>query len=318
MEGIRVHHFPQFPHRLYIEGPSWQEVRRLMTYSQSTYHGRGICLIDDVDREWLQGNNPPFSFPRATWVRITNSGLYQNDLALVVESPKQGDLVTLAVVPRFSDNERKRRRRGTRPGPARLDEGSLARLQFKDNFYRSGSRRFHSSGLEFLLAPAAHTLKLENNPTEDQLRPFEQSISVQCSQKSHDIDQLLRDAVKSAYHRKVQETWRVGDRIRVCDGEFIDWLGQLVEIDSSSQSALVSVWDPKSSKPLDVQIFLSNLERYFEIGDVVRVAIGVEKGRKGSITSCRNEVVTIVELSSGAGEVFVEVGIFFPPFFPFF
>ena len=129
--------------------------------------------------------------------------IYQNDLALVVESSRQGDLVTLAVVPCFSQNKRKRRRRGTRPSSGLLDAESLAQLPFKDNFYISGSRRFNSSGLEFLLVPAAHALKLENNPSEDQLRPFEQSISLQFSGKPHNINSLLLDAIKSAYHRKV-------------------------------------------------------------------------------------------------------------------
>ena len=310
MEGIRVHYLPQYPRRLYVEGPSLREVQRLMTYSQSTSHGRGIRLIDDVDREWLRGDNFSLSLPRATWVKITDSGLYQNDLALVVESSRQGDLVTLAVVPRFIQNERKRRRKGTRPSPVRLGAESLARLPFKENFHRSGSRRFHSSGLEFLLAPAAHTLKPEKNPSEEQLRPFEQSIFPQRSENLHDINWLLLDAVKSAYHRKVRETWRVGDQIRIRGGEFHGWRGNLVEIDSSSQSAHVSVKDPKSLDTIHVEIVLASLERYFEIGDVVRVVIGVEKGRKGSITSIDDEVATIVELSSDAGEFFVEVSIF--------
>lgn len=305
MEGVRVHHLPLLPRRLYVEGPSLCNVQRLMKYSQSTYHGRGIRLIDDVDREWLQGENISFSLPVATWVKITDRGLYYNDLALVVESPRHGDLVTLAVVPRFSPNGRKRRRKGTRPGPVLLDAKSLSRLSFKENFYRSGSRRFHPSGLEFLLAPAAHTLKPESNPSEEQLRPYELSISLHTgSQISHDIDWLLLDAVKSAYQRIVRETWRVGDRIRICDGEFINWQAHLVEIDSSSQSAIVSVLDPKSLDTFQVAIVLANLERYFRIGDVVRVVIGMEKGRKGSITSIENdEVATIVDLSSGVVEV---------------
>lgn len=330
MEGIRVHRLPQLPRRLYVEAASLREVQRLMTYSQSTYHGRGIRVIDDVDRKWLQGDNLS-SFPPATWIKITDRGLYQNDLALVVESPREGDVVTLAVVPRFSQNQRKRRRKGTRPNPMRLNAESLARLQFRENFYRLGSRRFHSSGLEFLLAPATHTLKLEHNPSDEQLRLFEQSIpiynpseerlrlfeqsvSLQCTGKQHgiDIDRLLLDAVKSAYHRKVREIWRVGDQMRIRGGEFIGWRGHLVEIDLTSESALVSVLAPESPKPIHVHIALANLQRYFEIGDVVRVVVGMEKGRKGSITSIEDEVVTIVELSF---EAVVEVSIFIP-FFP--
>lgn len=307
IEGIRVHRLPQLPRRLYVEGPSLGEVQRLMTYSQLTYHGRGIRVIDNVDRKWLQGDIIPLILPPATWVKITDRGLYKNDLALVVESPSQGDVVTLAVVPRFSQNSKKTKRRGTKPDPVRLDPESLAQLPFKENFHRSGLRRFHPNGLEFLLAPAAHTLYIENNPPEEELRPFEEAISLQFR---HDIDRLILDAVKSAYHRKVREMWRVGDRMRICDGEFIGCRCHLVEVDSSSQSALVSVLAPDSSKPIHVHIDLAHLVQYFEIGDVVRVVIGMEKGRKGSITSIEEEVATIVELSSEPGEFFVEVIIF--------
>ena len=179
MEGIQIYCLPQLPHQLYVEGPSLRLVQRLITYSQSTYHGRGICVIDDVDCKWLQGDNISLSLPCATWVKITERGLYSNDLALVVESPSQGDIVTLAVVPRFSQNEKKRKRKGTRPSPVHLDAESLAQLPFKENFYRSGSQRFHSSSLEFLLAPATHAVKVENPPPEEQLCLFEQSISLQ-------------------------------------------------------------------------------------------------------------------------------------------
>ena len=87
----------------------------------------------------------------------------------------------------------------------------------------------------------------------------------------------------------------------------------MVEIESSS--ALISVLAPESTKPFDISINLASLKRYFEIGDVVRVVIGMEKGRKGSITSIEDEVATIVELSSEAGEFFVEVNVF-PLSFP--
>ena len=140
MEGIRVHYLPQFPRRLYVEAPSLREVQHLMTYSQSTHHGCGIRLIDDVDREWLQSDSQSLSLRRPTWVKITDRGLYQNDLALVVESPRQGDVVTLAVVPRFTRNKRKRK--GTSPSPVLLDTETLAQLPFKENFTDLGHENF--------------------------------------------------------------------------------------------------------------------------------------------------------------------------------
>ena len=90
----------------------------------------------------------------------------------------------------------------------------------------------------------------------------------------------------------------------------------MVEIESSSQCALVSVDGPQSLEPICVHIPLANLEQYFEIGDIIRVVIRMEKGQKGSIISIENEAAMILELSSEAGEFFVEV-IVFSPFFPF-
>jgi ribosomal protein L24 len=100
----------------------------------------------------------------------------------------------------------------------------------------------------------------------------------------------------------VRELWHVGNQIQVCGGDFIGWQGHLVEIDSPSQSALVSVLDLETSKSIHVQIVLMNLEWYFTIGNVVRVVTGLEKGKKGSITSIEDEVATIVEFSSEAGQ----------------
>ena len=78
------------------------------------------------------------------WVQITDCGLYQNDLALIVESPRQGDVITLTVVPCFNQNERKRRKKDTRPSPVLLNAESLAHLPFKDNFHKSGVTKIPS------------------------------------------------------------------------------------------------------------------------------------------------------------------------------
>jgi ribosomal protein L24 len=132
----------------------------------------------------------------------------------------------------------------------------------------------------------------------------------QCNKKPRAINWLVLDAVKSAYHQKVREVWHVGDQIQVHGGKFIGWQAHLVEIDSSSQSALVSVLDFETSKLIDVQIVLVNLEWYFTIGDVVQVVIGLGKGQKGSITSIEDEVAIIVEFSFEAGQFFVKISIF--------
>ena len=131
VEGIHIHCLPHFPCQLCIEGPNLYKVQHL--------HSHGICIIDNVNCKWLLGENISLFFPCATWVQITGCSLYQNDLALVVESPRQGDIITLAVVPCFNQNERKRRQKGTRPSSVLLNAKSLAHLPFKDNFHRSGS-----------------------------------------------------------------------------------------------------------------------------------------------------------------------------------
>jgi hypothetical protein len=98
--GIRHIIFLISPRRVYIETPGIFEVQELMKFSAyGRLVSRATRILDDINRTFLHGI-PDIPCP-GSWVRIIQAGIYKSNLALVVFTPSEGGIVSVAVVPRF-------------------------------------------------------------------------------------------------------------------------------------------------------------------------------------------------------------------------
>jgi hypothetical protein len=129
---ILTHYVPYLPCRIYIEAPGIVKIQEIMKFS--TYGhlliSRTTRILDDNNRKFLHSNSIPELPCRRTWVRIIQPGIYKGDLAIILLAPREGpsDIVTIAIVPRFTNSKNKKRRGSNRPAPALLD------LQLMENF----------------------------------------------------------------------------------------------------------------------------------------------------------------------------------------
>ena len=305
--GIKTYHVPYHPRRIYIETPGIVEIQEFMKFS--AYGSLVSCatrIFDDIDRDFLHGSSIPDVPCPGSWVRIIPACLYKGDLALVVFTPSEGDVVSITVVPRFDISQNKKRKAHglfarAGPAPALLDPEFLAKFPLNENnIHPIGSRMFHRTGLEVLQAPTVHVLKIEPRPTEAELFLFQS-----CFERldiTYDTENLIRNAVNKAFRNESRWLWRTGDRVRILRGNFMHKSCSIHEIDEANRTAIVEFGSPK---PTLVEVSMEDLEREFLVGDQVRVALGKSKGRTGSIVEITdNTFGTIVE---GTANQLIEV-----------
>lgn len=320
--GIKTYHIPFLPCRIYIEAPGVVEIQQLMKFSAYGHLvSRATRIPDDINRNFLQSTSAPDVPCTGSWVRIIQPGIYKGDLALVLPEFSEGsessegsecegpsDIVTIAVVPRFTVSKNKKRR-VDRPAPALLDPQFVAKFPSSEHniHWRSiQSRTFHPNGLEILQAPSIHALKIEPRPSEAELVLFQSSFGR--LNVKYEAEFVIQHAVNRAFRNESRRLWRTGDRVRILEGTFVGMSGSVHEIDGLNLSVIVELDSPN---PTRVEVSLEDLERQFFVGDHVRVALGNNKGRNGSILKINDGVGIVVE---GTADQLTEVTPLLPLF----
>jgi ribosomal protein L24 len=298
--GVATYHIPYLPRRIYIEAPGIAEIQELMKYSAYGHlTSRASRVLDDIDRGFLHGTRPPNIPSIGSWVRILQPGIYQGDLGVVFAKPDEGDIVTIAVVPRIRIKKRKGKG-NARPAPALFDPKDLAKSYpaNEENIHFIGSREFSSNGLEFLRAASAHALKIDPHPSEAEILVFRSSLGI--LDKTYQLDAVIHYALTRAFRNESMRLWHTGDRVRILEGTFVGTSCCIREIDKDNGSVIVE-FEQKSTR---IEVKLEDVERQFLAGDQVRVAHGENKGRTGSIIEINDNVGTIVE---GTANQLIEV-----------
>ena len=294
--GIKTYHVPHLPRRVYIESPGIVEIQEFMKFSaDGRLVSRATRILDDFNRDFLHSTNIPDVPCPGSWVRIIQAGIYKGDLALVL-MPSEGDIRSIAVVPRFNSSQNKKRKGSgslTRAAPisALLDSNIVAKFPSNEhNTFLIGSRMFHRSGLEFLQAPGAHALEIERCPSETELSLFQSAL--ERFTVADKTEELIRRAVNKAFRNLSRRLWRSGDRVRILNGTFIDEMCSICEIDEANQIVIVELCSRESTC---FEVNIEDLERHFRVGDQVRVAFWRNKGSWGSIIEINDKIGTIVE-----------------------
>jgi hypothetical protein len=292
--GIKTYHVPYLPSRIYIESPGIVEIQDFMKFSVYGHLvSRATRILDDINRNFLHSTSIPDVPCPGSWVRIIQAGIYKGDLALVLLTPSEGDIRSIAIVPRFNISQNKKRKgsgllKRVAPISALLDSKIIAKFTSNENnTFLIGRRMFHRTGLEILQAPSAHALKIEPCPSEAELSVFQS-----CFERftvADKTEELIWRAVNEAFRKESRRLWRAGDRVRILEGSFVDESCFIREIDEANQTAIVE-FDSTC-----VEVSMEDLERHFHVGDQVRVAFGKNKGRTGSIVEINDKVGTIVE-----------------------
>ena len=177
----------------------------------------------------------------------------------------------------------KGKRKAGRISPELIPTDILRSFKIKDGLHVLGHRRFNTMGLEVLTIPSAHHLVAETDPPEQRLRQFE-------------LTTIRPEAVQKAYCKIVRKKLNIYERVTVLQGAFIGLVAEVADIDWKEGTAILSYSKLGNHHAREaVEVSLDNLERSFNVGDHVRVAVGIEKGRQGIIFSLSPPLATILD-----------------------
>jgi hypothetical protein len=223
---ILIHYRPFFPRRIYIEAPEFSDVEDLMNVAGLESLLKRHVNLSNEDRQFLYSSSCPEVPAVNTFVRITHPGLYHEDVGIVIEV-LAGDLITIALVPRsaFPIYGADGKTEVYRSTQALLDPDALLELPCNQHgVFERGRRRFHATGLELLVAPCAHGMKHDPNPSEEEcalLRPALQLTPP--SNVTIENRPLLR-----------REEKQIGKWAAIIGGHHKGWRGELFQINHKS------------------------------------------------------------------------------------
>ena len=289
--GIKRYHIPFLPCHLYIEAPGIAEIQEFMKFSAYGHlMSCAACILVDIDCNFLHSAHVPDVPCTRSWVQIIQPGVYKGDLAVVFFMPSTGDIVMITVVPHFQDKKRKGKG-NARPAPALLDPTFVAKFPANgDNVHSIGSHNFTSNGLEFLQVVSAHGLKIKPCPSEAELFSFHSFFGI--VDKTFELDLVIQCAVNKAFHNESRRLWHLEDWVQIVEGAFVDMTYYIHEIDKENQSIVAKLDSPILTC---IEVSLEDMEQKFLVGDQVRVVLGENKRRMGSIVEINDGVGTIVE-----------------------
>lgn len=99
-------------------------------------------------------------------------------------------------------------------------------------------------------------------------------------------------AVQSYFWSHYAKTLRIGDRVKIIEGEQTDASAIVADITGDIALVVLAFVD------LAIDVPVRALRRYFKPGDTVAVTAGVDQGKWGTVTSVVDEIVTLVSPSA--------------------
>ncbi|XP_011410252.2 PREDICTED: transcription elongation factor SPT5-like [Amphimedon queenslandica] len=225
---------------------------------------------------------------QGSWVRIKR-GIYRDDIAQVDYVDTSRNKVVLKMLPRVdytskkgalkgTDDDANRKRRKSRP-PAKLFDPEAIRelgglisydgdfLVFEGNHFRNGFM-YKQFGMNAIIFEGV-------KPTLGELEKFEatpEEVEVEVSGSAIGAAGL-----------------EPGDLVEVCEGDLMHLQGSVISIDGNNVTVLPKHEDLRD--PLEFNI--SELRKFFQVGDHVKVIAGRHEGETGLVVRIENNLAII-------------------------
>ncbi|PIK60626.1 putative transcription elongation factor SPT5 isoform X2, partial [Apostichopus japonicus] len=227
-----------------------------------------------------------------SWVRLKR-GIYKGDLAQVDYFEPSQNQVTLKIIPRIdytkprgvirkalTDQEKKRKRK---PGSNYLTPTGRfvgGEVTTDGDYLVFEGNRFSRKGYMYKTLALSAIIYDGVKPTLAELEKFDD--------KPEKLDIQLAPTKKTG--SEVIHNFAPGDMVQVAEGELLHLQGQVITIDGNSITIL-----PKHEDLKDLLEFPSHeLQKFFQVGDHVKVIEGRHEGDTGLIVRVEDNVVFMV------------------------
>ncbi|XP_057297763.1 transcription elongation factor SPT5-like [Hydractinia symbiolongicarpus] len=226
-----------------------------------------------------------------SWVRIKR-GLYKDDIAQVDYVNTARNQVTLKIIPRIdytimrgalkpSLDEAGKRKRKARPSQKMFDKDTLvtigADITQDGDFYMFESNRYRA-GFLYKTMVLSGVITEGVKPSLSELEKFTASVDDEDLELGH-----------SKAKDEIGHSFSPGDMVRVSEGELIHLKGKVLSVDGNNITIMPKHEDLKD--PLEFPAH--ELEKYFKVGDHVKVMRGKYEGDTGLIVRVEENVIVL-------------------------
>ncbi len=268
--AVAVFCIPKVAGHIYVGARSLESVRRLCVGIYNIFM-RTMFVVPIAERvALLEGYGlSDRKFEEGTLVKVRN-GTYKDDLGTVFSASTGNDSLTLKIKCRDAlPGELKRKRKKTRRDPYTLSKEfakSIGKGLSSEDFGKKQAFKFRNKIFTF----DGHLLL---DIRYDRVKRAE-TIARQ------DVPNDPSDS-----HLTIQKFLRNGSNIWIVRGDLAGAAGFIVDF-TSCRTALVDIGkvDPTLTSTL-FEVDLNDIVRRFEMGDLVDIILGIEKGRRGFVSS---------------------------------
>lgn len=294
-DGLKVLGTPWLKGQVYVICPinvfPVPIIRLLAACIDTAYVHRRIDRVSEEDRlvlsQSLKGKHQLApTFVVGSWATVRH-GQFAGDIARVRAVEEGTDVVDVEVVPRLWERpgKRPRTRRRIDRAPKTLFYRELVerRPGFNSNMIQAGKEtgsciinneeEYLRNGLRVLKIAGLHCLQ-------------------QCQPNASELE-LFTIAGVNTLRETNREFLQVKDDVVILRGEFAGKLGCVKWKDD--QEARVQLYNEKEAS---VSFELSQVRRYFRIGDSIAVRIGMVSGRRGMVVEVSETNLTFVDFST--------------------
>jgi len=288
---------------IYIEAYKEAHVRKAIEGLQCIGNKVTLVPINEMNEIYAQSRTKKNNLKKGDWVRI-KSGIYTGDLGRVVEVNLQMTKAKIKLVPRLDTGEahmanplpgkKKTKKTNTiiRP-PQKL----FNHVQYDCNEVKRDPNTlqefYHWLGMDFRNGFlyknfTLRQLKIEDiNPTLAELQMFNSSLTGEDEEDEKINLMLLKEKQSSGISK--------GDKVRVNKGDLTDLKGTVI----SMNGTLVTIQPISDQIKHNLTFPVSDLDKYFQMGDNVRVIRGQNQGESGIVTTVEKGIIYIFSEAKG-------------------
>ena len=279
---------PSLKGRLYVEAKSALDVREGCSGIPGVMVDKLSHVPIDEALSLLRLDAYFFSVTTGDWVRI-KSGLYRQDLALVLDVCRGGTNMTVAVIPRLDlvlDVSGKRKHSSqSRPAKRLFDDQEIIRVYGADSVVHYNQvfafqKQVFKNGLLELDVELGDLVQELATPSKSELQEFIHSSTV-------DYRSVDRAFVRIV--RNLQASLKPGDRVVVILGELEGEIGVIKNVRGATVTLRIGDTHP------DVDILTSAVRKHFQLYDYVKVVDGLKIGRSGWVISINLPDITFFD-----------------------
>jgi transcription elongation factor SPT5 len=277
---------PSLKGRLYVEANSALDVQKgCCGLPGVLLHGILHVAIDQA-LSLLQLRPHGLTVSPGDWVRM-KSGLYRQDLALVVGVSRGGTNVTVATIPRLDlamIDRGKRKRQQSRPAKRLFDQQEVVRACGAESVTRYNRvfgfrKQLFKNGLLELDVELDDLVQELATPSKSELREFTQSQTVDVQSIERAFTRIIRNS---------QTSVKPEDRVIVVSGELKGKIGVVKDVQEAVVTLLIG------DNP-EAKLLTTGVNRHFQLHDYVKVTDGLEIGRCGWVIAINLPDVTFFD-----------------------